>query len=160
MRPSIKLLRLASCSAALLTFLLSRMASAQTGTISGSVADSTGAGLANSTIQMQGTALHAATDDNGKYRLANVPPGTYTLRVLLLGYRSASRSVMVGAGTTVEASFVLERTPIQIGAVEVLVGSRAPHSAADELAVPVDVYSSEQISKQGTTETSQVLESL
>src|SRR2546427_516 len=33
-------------------------------------------------------------------------------------------------------------------------------TAADELAVPVDVYGAEQLAKQGTTETSQVLQAL
>src|SRR3989454_4930809 len=157
---SIGLARAAVAAVALLTLIASRPAAAQTGTISGSLTDSTGAGLVNATIQVQGSALHAASDDKGKYQITRVPAGSYTLRVLLLGFRSETRTVTVAAGATVDASFTLEQAPIPIGAVEVVVGSRAPHTAADELAVPVDVYSSEQITNQGTTETSQALESL
>src|SRR5262249_39662062 len=48
----------------------------------------------------------------------------------------------------------LRQAPIPMKGVEVVVGSHAPHTAADELAVPVDVYSSEKMAQQGTTETS------
>src|SRR5438093_3147411 len=143
-----------------LALVISRPAAAQTGTISGSVTDSTGAGLANAVVQVVGTSLHAMSDENGTYKLTGVPAGTQALRVLLLGYKAVTRPVMVSAGSSVEASFALERSPIPLEAIEVVVGSRAPHTAADELAVPVDVYSSEQITRQGTTETSQALESL
>ena len=41
-----------------------------------------------------------------------------------------------------------------------MVGSRARHTAAEQLAVPVDVFSSEDIAQQGTNETSQILQAL
>ena len=146
--------------AALLTLTSSRAAAAQTGTITGSVADSTGAGIPGATIRVEGTMLHATTDEKGRFELQGVPAGVHRLRVLLLGYRAATQSVTMGAGATAEVSFTLERAPIPVEAVEVVVGSRARHTAADELAVPVDVYSAEQLAKQGTTETSQVLQAL
>ncbi len=160
MKLTIRLVLAAGISTALLTPLFSRAAGAQTGTISGSVADSTGAGLASADIRLGGTFLHATSDERGHYELAGVPAGTHTLRVLLLGYRAATQAVTVSAGATVEASFTLERAPIPMEAVEVVVGSRARHTAADELAVPVDVYGAEEIARQGTTETGQVLQAL
>src|SRR5437867_11300749 len=45
-------------------------------------------------------------------------------------------------------------------ALEVVVGSRGGHTAADELAVPVDVYNHVVLARQGTTETSQALQAL
>src|SRR5438093_12450185 len=146
--------------AALLTLTSSRAAAAQTGTITGYVAASTGAGIPGATIRVEGTMLHATTDEKGRFELQGVPAGVHRLRVLLLGYRAATQSVTMGAGATAEVSFTLERAPIPVEAVEVVVGSRARHTAADELAVPVDVYSAEQLAKQGTTETSQVLQAL
>src|SRR5256886_17536521 len=56
--------------------------------------------------------------------------------------------------------FALHTQPIGLAPVDVVVGSRARHTAADELAVPVDVFTSEQIQQQGTTETSQILQQL
>src|SRR6058998_1801349 len=159
MRPT-PMLPLAAVAAALLTLTLSSTALAQTGTVTGTVADSTGAGIPGATIRVEGTLLHATTDDRGRFELQGVPAGTHRLRVLLLGYRAAFQSVTVSAGATAEVSFTLERAPIPVEAVEVVVGSRARHTAADELAVPVDVYPAEELRRQGTTETSQVLQSL
>src|SRR5437867_6768027 len=45
-------------------------------------------------------------------------------------------------------------------ALEVVVGSRARHTAADELAVPVDVYEGAELARQGTSETSAALQTL
>src|SRR5213083_694225 len=146
--------------AALLTLTSSRAAAAQTGTITGSVADSTGAGIPGATIRVEGTMLHATTDEKGRFELQGVPAGVHRLRVLLLGYRAATQSVTMGAGATAEVSFTLERAPIPVEAVEVVVGSRARHTAADELAVPVDVFTREEMQQQGTTETSQILQQL
>jgi iron complex outermembrane receptor protein len=160
MRRTLSLLRAAGIAAALLTCLFSRPAVAQTGTVAGSVADSAGSGLANAEVRLDGTLLHGTSDDRGRFTLAGVPAGAHTLRALLLGYRPATRSVTVNAGETAEVNFTLERVPIPMEGVEIVLGSRARHTAADELAVPVDVYGSEEIAQQGTTETSEALQAL
>ena len=146
--------------AAFLTCLAIGTAAAQTGQISGTVSDSTGAPLTGAEVRVDGTTLHAPTDEHGKYTLANVPPGTYTVRALLLGFRASTQSVTVADGATAQADFALHLSPIEVQGVEVVVGSRAHHTAADELAVPVDVYPSEELHRQGTTETSQALQSV
>ena len=143
-----------------LLVLFAPFASAQTATLSGRITDSAGDPLDDVTVRIEGTSLRATSDANGAYQINGVPPGTHTLRVGIIGYRPLSRVVTAAEGAVVEASFTLERTPIQIPATDVVVGSRAPHTAADELAVPVDVYTSEEIARQGTNETSQVLQSL
>src|SRR6058998_544970 len=78
--------------AALLTLTSSRAAAAQTGTITGCVVDSTGAGIPGATIRVEGTMLHATTDEKGRFELQGVPAGVHRLRVLLLGYRAATQS--------------------------------------------------------------------
>ncbi len=148
----------AVAAAAWLGSALAGPAIAQTGSLSGSVVDSLGAPLANAEVRVDGTALRTVTDERGRYRLAGVPAGARTVRALLLGYRIATRAVTVAADDEVEANLTLTLAPILIG--EVLVGSRAPHTAADELAVPVDLYDRETIARQGTTETGQVLQAL
>ena len=156
---SIGVLR-AAAIAAVLTVSFTGIAAAQNGTLTGTVTDTTGAPVASAEVRVEGTQLHATSDDQGRYELRNVPAGTQTLRVLLLGSKSTTRLVTVSAGASTEVNFTLERAPIPIAPVEVVVGSRAPHTAADELAVPVDVYEAEELARQGTTETSQVLQSL
>jgi iron complex outermembrane receptor protein len=153
-----RLFRTGAIVAALVTLALSRPALAQTGGVTGAVVDSLGAPLGGAEVRIEGTTLHTTTDESGRFRLTGVPAGPHTLRVLLLGYRAMTRAVTVAAGADVEANVTLLLSPIAIGGV--LVGSRAPHTAADELAVPVDVYTQETIARQGTTETSQVLQAL
>jgi len=157
---SIGMLRAAAVAAILSTSMVARPAAAQNGTVSGTVTDDAGARLASAEVRVEGVLLRAISDDRGRYELTGVPAGTHTLRVLLLGYRGTTRVVTVSAGVATEVNFTLERTPIPIAPVEVVVGSRAPHTAADELAVPVDVYEAEELARQGTTETSQLLQAL
>lgn len=135
-----------------------RSAAAQGGTIRGRVADATGAPLSGALITVEPTLLRAVADQAGRYEVRGVPAGTYTLRVRLLGYVLGAVRVSVAEGQTVEHDFTLGAEAITLSPV--VVGSRARHTAADELAVPVDVYSAEQLAQQGTSETSQMLQAL
>jgi TonB-linked SusC/RagA family outer membrane protein len=90
------------------------------GTISGRVTDkATGQPLSEVQLQLAGTVRGARTGDTGEYRIASVPPGTYTLRVIRLGYSQATQSVTVAAGQTVTANFELSVAAVQIDVVVV-----------------------------------------
>ncbi len=133
---------------------------AQRATISGSVSDSMGGALAGAAISVEGTLVRATSDAGGRYRLAGVPAGAHTLRVTLLGYRPLSRGVTVAPGQALQIDWVLARAPFLLPPIDVVVGSRARHTAAEELAVPVDIYPAEQMVRQGASETSQILQTL
>ncbi|MGH2667733.1 MAG: TonB-dependent receptor, partial [bacterium] len=89
-----------------------------------------------------------------------MPAGSYTLRARLLGYVPQTARVTVGEGATVQQDFALAAQAISLSPVDVVVGSRARHTAAEELAVPVDVFTAEMLTQQGTTETGQILQAL
>ena len=131
-----------------------------TGTVSGTVRDSSGAPVSGAEVRVDGTSIHVLTDALGRFELPGVPAGGRTIRALLLGYRSTTRAIMLEAGATLSLDITLERSVIPMAGVEVMLGSRARHTAANELAVPVDVFPAEELRRQGTTETSQVLQSL
>ncbi len=62
------------------------VAYAQQGVIRGQVIDrDTREGLPGANIVVQGTTLGAATDIEGRYEIANVPAGTYTVSVSYVG---------------------------------------------------------------------------
>jgi iron complex outermembrane recepter protein len=67
--------------------------------------------------------------------------------------------VTVGQAPVVQ-DFVMAEQAISLSPVDVVVGSRARHTAAEQLAVPVDVFTSEEMAQQGTSETSQILQAL
>ncbi|MGH7538638.1 MAG: TonB-dependent receptor, partial [Gemmatimonadales bacterium] len=143
-----------------LTLLLVAPASslaAQGGMIRGRVADSTGAPLPNASLTLDGTNARATSGAQGEFALRGVPAGTFTLRVRLLGYVPQTTPVTVDAGATVTRDFTLASKPIRLSAIDVVVGSRARHTAAEELAVPVDIFPAEVFAQQGTTETAQIL---
>src|SRR5918999_144955 len=50
----------------------------QLGTVAGRVTDrSTGLAVANTAVALEGTRLMSTADDSGRFRIVNVPPGTY-----------------------------------------------------------------------------------
>ena len=58
-----------------------------TGKISGHVADAgSGESLVGANIVLVGAPLGASTGTDGSYVILNIPPGTYDLRVTLVGY--------------------------------------------------------------------------
>ena len=135
-------------------------AQAQTGSVSGTVTDESGAAVPGAEVRVDGTRIHTSADERGHFELRDVPLGPQTLRVLMLGFKPLVRQVTVGAGPAASLELRLEKSVIPVAPIEVVVGSRARHTAADELAVPVDVYNHEILARQGTTETSQVLQAL
>jgi iron complex outermembrane receptor protein len=144
----------------LLLALAPTLLAAQGGTIRGRVADAAGAPLARALVSAEGVGLRATSDPQGRYEIRGVPAGSYTLRVRLLGYVPQTARVAVGEGATIQQDFALAAQAISLSPVDVVVGSRARHTAAEELAVPVDVFTAEMLVQQGTNETSQILQML
>ena len=149
----------ARCAVLLSLLSLGRLA-AQGGVIRGHVADSAGAPLARVTLGVDAVGATATTNDKGDYEIRGVPAGTYTVRARLLGYVAQTVRVTVSDQAPTRHDFSLRAQAIGLAPVDVVVGSRARHTAAEELAVPVDVFTAEDIKRTGTTETSQILQQL
>ncbi len=106
-------------------------ASAQTvsGSITGSVADSTGVPLPGATVTVKSDALVkgsavAYTDASGAFRFPSLPPGIYTAEASLQGFKTASKSgVRVGLGQTLALQFRLELPTV---GSEIVVTAEAP----------------------------------
>jgi iron complex outermembrane receptor protein len=133
---------------------------AQNGTIRGTVADSAGDPLPNASLTVDGTELRASSGTTGQYEIRGVPEGRRTVRVRLIGYQAATATVEVPAAGEVQRDFTLGRGAVQLAPIDVVVGSRARHTAEEELAVPVDVYPAEELQQQGTKETAQILQAV
>jgi TonB-dependent SusC/RagA subfamily outer membrane receptor len=79
---------------------------AQNGTITGrAVEEETMRPLVGVQISLGGTGLGAITGPDGRYQVINVPPGTYSMRVIRIGYKVINRDVTVAAGQTATADF-------------------------------------------------------
>lgn len=113
---------------------------AQAGTVRGRVTSESGAALQGVQISLVGTNRGTVTDNRGLYLLPGVAPGTYTLRAQSIGYSQAEVRITVTPGATVTENLVIVQETLQMDRITVTVGSRARVTAADELTVPVDVF--------------------
>jgi len=88
------------------------------GSIAGTARDAaTSAPLARATVTVVGTRLSAETDAEGRYALTGVPPGTYALRVRLLGYVPGAGTAVVQDGQQAVADFQLTASPIELNPI-------------------------------------------
>jgi hypothetical protein len=79
----------------------------QTGTLQGTVTDSSGAALPGVTVTVRSSALQgtreAVTGGSGEYILRGLPPGTYEVQVELSGFATSRETVTVSLGLPTEA---------------------------------------------------------
>lgn len=144
----------------LLVAASARPLAAQTGALQGRVTDSTGTVVVGALITLDQGGLRTTSDSRGRYSLAGVQAGRRIMQIRSLGYAPESLIVNAVAGQVVTADVRLRRSAYQLVPVQTLVGSRAKHAAAEELAVPVDVYTVEELKRTGSTETTQILAAL
>jgi hypothetical protein len=85
-----------------------------TGGIAGTVRDSLGAPVAGALISVAGTTLVVESDEEGEFRLAKARVGEMSLRVRRIGFKPDTIRVMVVAGSTVPATFVLARVAVEL----------------------------------------------
>ena len=75
---------------------------AQTGTITGQVADAaSGRPLESAQVYIEGTSFGTLTNSSGNYLFVNAPVGEHTVIAELVGFRAGSQTVTVAAGETV-----------------------------------------------------------
>jgi hypothetical protein len=93
-------------------------AAAQNGGLRGYVRDEQGGALPGATVTARAPEMlgpvSATTNEEGYYRLVNLPPGTYALTVELSGFRGAQRDgVLLRAGATFQVDVTLSLGTIQ-----------------------------------------------
>jgi len=152
--------RLRSAALFVLLSLTGAPLAAQSGTIQGRVTDSSGVAVPGAVVSVARTSFQTTTTAQGRYTLRGVPAGPQTVRVRAIGYTPATADVAVEGSAVHDLDFSMARSPVELAPIDVVIGSRGRHTAAEELAVPVDVYTAEQLTQQGTVETSQILQAL
>ena len=95
-------------------------AAGQGGTITGTVRDrATQQPVASAQVSLIGTTRGALTNDQGVYRMANVPSGNYQVRVLRIGYQASVLPVTVTTGQTTTLDIPLGATVVTLDQVTV-----------------------------------------
>ena len=90
----VRAMRKSLWSLVLIGIALPAAAWAQTGSVTGRVTDAAGTlPLVGARIQIIGTALTGQTLQDGRYTFANVPAGSYDVRVIAVGYAADKKTV-------------------------------------------------------------------
>jgi hypothetical protein len=95
---------------------------AQLATLQGSVREEDAAAVYGATVSLflGERRLYAAdTDRLGSFRVANVAPGAYELRVQALGYAAYARTVDLGVGATLEIDVTLTTSALEVEGIAV-----------------------------------------
>ncbi len=108
-------LRLHMFGAAALFAFAASTAHAQSGTISGTVTEQlTSTPIFQASVFVQGLNTGAVTDAQGRYTIAKLPAGTYTVLARRLGYVAGQTQIVVAANGAVTANFSLARASVQL----------------------------------------------
>ena len=153
MRKFIYALRLTGFATLLLfTF---QLASAQTGTLKGTVKDASGTPLPGASVTVQGKKTGTTTDVNGNYTL-KLPPGKYTIVVTFVGQSAQKMEVNLGDNGTVKQDFTTSDVSDLSGVV--VVGSRSRDARSKiSTPVPVDVIRAKDIKPFAQNDLTQLL---
>jgi TonB-linked SusC/RagA family outer membrane protein len=91
---------------------------AGTGTIRGRVTDATsGIGVAEADIRIQGTTRHVLTSADGRYVLRGLAPGKIVVQLLSIGFKPQARSLDLAANAEVTIDWVFQRSVVTLDEV-------------------------------------------
>jgi len=126
----------------------------QTGQVTGRVIDrSTGQPLIGAQVYLENTTIGAITQDNGRYLILNVPTGTYTVMVQMIGFHEGrEENVRVQAGQVSSVDFDLGVTALKLqevvvtGTADPIAGVKVPFTVGrvTKQDLPVPAVSAEQ----------------
>ena len=139
-------------------FIASSLYAAVAGRIGGTVLDSqSGEPLPGVNIVVEGSIYGASTDADGNYVISKLPPGIYSLRASMIGYKNQVISdVRVQVNRETTANFRLAETFIELDPVVVIAGKT--EQRLDEANVSISVVTSRDIERRNAVDIKEALE--
>lgn len=90
-----------------------------TGRITDNISDEP---LPGANIILENTSFGAAADADGRFSIINMPPGTYSLSVMMIGYKTIQmKDIQISTNRTSSFDFKMEQTVIEGDVVQVVV---------------------------------------
>lgn len=128
-----------------------------TGNITGSIVDAASARpLMDAQVFIPGASRGTLSNSAGRFLLNNVPAGTVTVRVELIGYAAREQQVTVTAGQTTLVDFSLSQDAISLE--ELVVTGVGRETERRKLPTSVNVISAEEIAQVPVTSVDQLLQ--
>lgn len=142
-------------AAGLVFALASPLAAQATGSVRGRVTvEGANRPLPQAQVGVVGTTIGTMTNDEGEYRLSNVPAGPRTIRVVRLGFAPATAQVTVVAGETATLDFTIREAPV---ALEQVVVTATGDVRRKEISNSMATISAEQIQNAPVANAQQLL---
>jgi hypothetical protein len=144
---------------ALATALVPVSAQTTTGTISGTVAASSGGPVGGATVSLTGPAIkQTTTDAGGRYSFQQLPPGIYRVVVTRAGFFQSIFNVAVVAGSTVTSNVALQVQSFTSLRTIAHVGTSAPgYAPLNQSTAAINTITSQQFLDQGQVQVSKIL---
>jgi hypothetical protein len=128
----------------------------ETGRITGTVVSAANMRpLDGAQVSIEGTGMGALANAQGRYLVLNVPAGTYTVRVTMIGFATTQQEVTVTAGGTATADFQLTETALALE--ELVVTGTAAEVRAKEVGNSLDAVTSREIENVPVRNTEDIL---
>ena len=117
---------------------------------------STGTPLPGAQLRIPPLNLAALADPSGHYEITDIPAGTHTLEISLIGHTTETREVTIADGRSVHLDIELHESAIALEGL-VALGSRARPRTATRSAVPIDAITGRDFVEQGDTDLNDLL---
>ncbi len=128
-----------------------------TGTVTGLVRDATTlAPLAGAQVAVEGTGVGGLVNNVGRFLLLNVPAGTQTVNVTMIGYGAGSATVSVTAGGTATLDFEMREQALSLEGV--VVTGTAGQARRREVGNSIESVGAADIAVAAITDVSNVLQ--
>ncbi|MCH1571020.1 MAG: SusC/RagA family TonB-linked outer membrane protein [Longimicrobiales bacterium] len=154
---SVKAARNLAIALAFAAFSAVGVAAQNTGTVTGLVRDAASlAPLAGAQVAVEGTGIGGLVNNVGRFLLLNVPAGTQTVNVTIIGYGAGSQTVSVTAGGTATLDFEMREQALSLEGV--IVTGTAGQARRREVGNSIESIGSSDIGVAAITDVSNVLQ--
>ncbi len=104
---------------------------ATSGQVQGTITDaSTQESLPGANVFLKGTAIGSASDLEGQFRIANIPPGNYTLVVSYMGYIQQEVPIQIAANRTLTQNIKMDYSVVDVEGEVIITAQREGQVAA------------------------------
>nr|WKN34952.1 TonB-dependent receptor [Tunicatimonas sp. TK19036] len=110
--------------------------------------------VANATVMLEGTQVGTMTDTDGAFHLNQLPTGTYQLIVTHVGYTTWQQTINIPSEQPIHIALAESSEAL----ANVVVTATRTERAIDEVPMPVQIITSEQIERIGSLRLNEVLQ--